>query len=214
MTASQWRVLWSALEIQPPWGEAVRKPTDEAIAEYERQSGFLLPPSYREFAKVFGPGELAEGYKVRTPGSCLTGRSTAISTFNHNCDLAEFNRRLRRPSNPLGPDVINDIYNRDKERISRLVCFADSMIGEVIGWDPLDIRDQANGEYGIFIIVRENDHASFLSPSFAAFVHDVCYGARYFELFGDAERADPRPQTFRPAAYPRHHSPDGTTISN
>jgi hypothetical protein len=105
--------------------------------------------------------------------------------------------------------VINDIYNRDKERVSRLICFADSIIGEVIAWDPLDIRDEGTREYGIFVIIREDDCATFLSSSFPAFIRDVCYGTRYFELFGQAEGVDPRPRTFRPAAYPQQYSGNG-----
>jgi len=81
---------------------------------------------------------------------------------------------------------------------------ADNAIGEPIGWDPLDIRDSASCEYGIYIIIREDDHSSLLAENFPTFIQDVCFGTGYFNLFeleSELSADDVPPRSFRPQSF-------------
>lgn len=176
MNVEDWQRLYDSLDVSvPDWSPAAEKPTPQALDEYENSSGFKLPLSYRCFVQVFGPGELGQEFRIFAPGYESLGEHAAAT------DLGRFNASKE----PLRADPQVLQYYEDQERISRLVFFASTDGGEIIGWDPLDVRDRGNCEYGIYIILNDRKAPELLAKSFTEFVHDVCLGNGYFRFFSD-----------------------------
>jgi hypothetical protein len=194
-----WKALYSSLKHIPAVGTPVRKPTDVEYNEFEKATGFRLPKSYKEFAKVFGAGELGNYYSIRAPGCAVEG----ATSFNRQADLAFFNKSLREKDDQLWYAFVKEQYRGDADRISRLVCFADNATSELIAWDPEDVRDKAGPEYGIYIIIREEDHSKLLATSFPLFIEEVCFGIGYFKLFDESidDVTDAPPKSFQPVGY-------------
>jgi hypothetical protein len=72
---------------------------------------------------------------------------------------------------------------RDPERIRRLVFFCREQGGDLIGWDPEDVRDPRGREYGVFRYGRANT-AEELADSFAGFVERVCLAGENINIPG------------------------------
>jgi len=175
------------------------------LDEYEKVNGFKFPTSYRDFIKIFGPGELGEEYVIRAPGYFQPEKSTREQRFNLRTDLACFNDRIR--NQPISEETINKYFSGDGGQISRLVYFAETSIGELIGWDPCDVRSNDSLEYGIYILPRESDHLTLFVESFASFVQEVFFGIRYLQLVNPSTKIPEDasalllPKSFRPAGY-------------
>jgi hypothetical protein len=79
----RWTALRRTLSIPDhPHLKPLPKPTDASLDQFEAESGFRLPHSYRSFVKVFGPGVLAWDYDVRAPGYPEQGVDVDLATFN------------------------------------------------------------------------------------------------------------------------------------
>ena len=70
MATVNWEKLYSSLEYIPSWYPAVPTPTNAMLDAYEARNRFMLPRSYREFIKLFGPGEIATIYTICAPRLC------------------------------------------------------------------------------------------------------------------------------------------------
>lgn len=200
---NDWQELLARLEIiGVPDSVSVPKSTSQTFIDFESMSRYRLPESYKSFMHVIGPGEIAEDYRIRGPGFALPGKSIDIVTFNEQVDLSYFNERIRQKDRPVNETVVNRYFPADAERILRLIYFATNANGELVGWDPLDIRDEQKMEYGVYIKIQEFNCLSLLSDSFSAFVHEVCLGRGYQKILNDTtEYPDLHPPVFRPATF-------------
>lgn len=205
MAAMNWPLFRSSVEAIPAWGIPVDLPTDHMLDNYESACGFRLPADYRQFIKAFGPGQLANEYTIRSPGYLLSENIPLLSSFSFQADLGYFNRKLR-DEGPLDRDTLVHCFPQDMERLERMIYFADTTLGEIIGWDPEDIQRTGESEYGVYILLRERTCLSFLTNQFSKFVLDVCFGTRYGELVSPSaiERWIP-PKSFRPMALPQQN---------
>jgi len=139
------------------------KPTDAELDRFERDTGFSLPKSYRAFAKVCGPGELAGDFHFTAPGYPKNERS----------DLAALNAIIRADE-PRGPnfETFIESFCRDPEQVRRMVFFCGTGYGDWVGWDPEDVQDLVGREYGIY--QWHGKQPSKVADSFAQFVEVFC----------------------------------------
>lgn len=158
MTVKHWQSVLKALNVVDKVGlTLLPKPTDEALDEFEAQSGVLLPQSYRQFIKVFGPGELIWEFRFFAPGYA----------DQPHADLHTFNTEAKAP--------LTDTFLRslkDPNRVRRLIFFSRSSTGDLFGWDPEDVRDSKGREYGIYKLGRKN-YAEEVAASFQEFIESV-----------------------------------------
>jgi hypothetical protein len=172
---SHWQRLYDSLEIRELPADsrikALPKPSDEDLDLYERESGFLLPLSYRAFIKVFGPGELGGDFRLRAPGY----------PDDSHADLGRTNAEIR-----AGLTETFLSFFTDPERVARMVFFCAPGGGDWIGWDPEDVRDARLREYGIYEIGDEQMEK--VADSFPQFIEEVCLGPgndKTFDPCGD-----------------------------
>lgn len=202
MGIREWQHLRCQLTLELPVEyEAYHPGVDavEAAAEqFEVTTGYKLPPSYKAFAQVFGPGEMGDYYRICIPGDEKCGYDL---TTGHN--LA---REAYSPAEPCEQGKILD----------RLLYFASTIGGEFVGWDPLDMTDPINPEYRVYYVTRLGT-ARAVASSFPEFVTEICLKDRLHEFFGwqNKNPLDWRPaQTFFPYSrirlFPRAVEPNET----
>jgi hypothetical protein len=156
MRETDWKALYDSLEKEKRGKEKpVSPPTDRALNKFERDTGCRLPLSYREFIKAFGPGELGGQFLMKSPGYKKYGRSADLMS----CTTIA---RSRLPEFCPGP------------RTPRIFYFCETIFGDLIGWDPKDVRDAATHEYGIYICVHEFETCDFLVGTFREFINKTC----------------------------------------
>jgi hypothetical protein len=176
-----WEDLYRRLQIIETRGyRPVPKPTADALDRFEAQTGLPLPHSYRDFAVVFGPGELAEFARLCAPG--YPGDDTI--------DLYEHNRFTHG-----GEDILTDLYG-EPERVARLIFFGSTVGGEHLGWDPDEVQNPQANEYAVYGLARLLKRPVKLAPSFRAFVEGLLSG-RVAEQLG-YHFDDPPRQSFEP----------------
>jgi hypothetical protein len=141
---ADWAELYRGLRLLDTPTPRIDPPSHAELDQFEREFGFRLPLDYRAFIQVFGPGQLTHDYRFRSAGCRVTARGHAVDQFNERVDLAAFNRMLREVMATL--DAMDGPYTTQARR---LVYFADNTAGDCVGWDPLDIRDEAAAEYGV-----------------------------------------------------------------
>lgn len=163
-----WEQLTKSLDVRQPPGQALSKPTDATLDKFESAHKFKLPPSYREFVKVFGPGEIGGYFRIYAPGY---GKSGA--------DLGRFVKEIRELE-----EVFRDRFRQKVRFIKRMVPFADTLGGDIIVWGPSEITDPSS-EYSIYMIFEDRDKIAELARSFPAFVQDVCLSDSFGTLVGD-----------------------------
>jgi hypothetical protein len=157
-----WKELYERLRIVDTPGYApLPKPSPATFAEYESATSFRLPPSYREYAAVFGPGEIGAYARIRAPGY----------PDDEGSDLAECDRFKHE-----GDNLLCEIYG-DPERIRRLVFFATSFTGDIFGWDPAEVTDPATPEYAVWGLPRNGQVLVRVADTFPAFVEGVLQGS-------------------------------------
>jgi hypothetical protein len=158
----RWTALRRTLSIPdnlpaPP----LAKPTDATLDRFEAETGFRLPHSYRSFIKVFGPGTLAWDYRIKAPGYPEQGEDVDLGTFN-----ARIKQTLTK----------KQAWQQlaDPTQARRVVFFCALGGGDLVGWDPEDIRDRRRREYGIYSWGRKVA-LEFVAGSFTEFIADVCF---------------------------------------
>lgn len=159
---------------------SVGKSEIEWINAFEVLRKFLLPLSYREYCRVFGPGTLAGFFTITAP---MDGRYGVFT------DLDEFDRWIPRK------DMCSDDFSRsDSDRLDRLLYFCTSVGGDCFGWDPADPQNETHHEYGIYWVPRGSPPQR-VATTFQEFIEECCLGSRSEELFGPGE---PDPLRFAP----------------
>ncbi len=156
-----WAALKRTLAIPAnPDLKPLAKPTDESLDRYEAETGFRLPHSYRSFIKVFGPGVLAWDYRIVAPGYPEQGWAVDLAAFNAVPHAALKDKRVLRQF-------------KDPAQAQRLVFFCRPGDGDLVGWDPEDVRDRRWHEYGTYEWGR-GDALGFVAASFTEFIENVC----------------------------------------
>lgn len=159
MWESKWQELLAKLEIrlQPGW-VSVPKPTEDDLIQFETAHNFKLPQSYRSFIKLFGAGTLAFDFKLLAP----------IGPNFPRYDLGSFNLETKS-----GFTSTFLHFFSEPDRVKRLTYFAIPENADLIGWDPEDIRDRENHEYGICELGPTED-LELVAISFSDFIDHIC----------------------------------------
>ncbi len=141
----------------------------KSLDALEKQIGFRLPKSYRDFCCVFGGGELSECFNILIPNAP-----------NDASDIVEANTLYHD-----GREY--DEYSPDPEQYQRAYFFARDICGGIYFWDPRDVTKERRNEYGVFVVFRDWE-TKRLANTFDEFIMDVCLGDRHQELFDDPPR--------------------------
>lgn len=170
-----WQPLHESLAVTEAPGRASERPTDATLDAFERALGFELPESYREFVKLFGPGELAETVRIYAPvGAKRPG------------DLDAFVRGFRK-----GAAFLGEAYG-DRALVTRAVPFANTVFGDVIAWDPGAPAGGGRREYPVVFLPDDKSKIVALAPDFRAFIVDRCLSAQFGKYIGEPNYAPAR----------------------
>src|SRR5262249_6716702 len=124
------------LEILPPPTEII----NSALERVEKLFHTPLPQSYKEFIHLFGPGEIGGYFDIFGP---------AIEGFqNWGNSLEDEIRAWKDPNGVWATEGKPDL-------VARLMCFSSTIGGDGCFWDPQDVRDPNNHEYGIYVLSRD-----------------------------------------------------------
>ncbi len=149
--------LFDKIEItkSPRPGAALHMPSSELdFRNFEEAHSMILPDDYKAFAAKFGAGILAENYIIYVPG-CNRSPDLDLAYWNKACHKFDEELALRFPGN---------------KQIPRLIHFCSTYMGDLIGWDPLDVRDAKKHDYAIYGLPRNDDLLVEVAPSFREFV--------------------------------------------
>jgi hypothetical protein len=178
MAHTSWQELLPSLTIlrgQP------RPISDAELDQFERETAFTLPKSYRAFCTSFGPGELVRPwhYRIAVPGP---------SDWSEMVELRKFNRYAHTCTAEC------DEYCANPDQVRRAWCFGTDIGASWYFWDPLDVTEPSGNEYGIYILYR-GYKIGRLAGTFWSFVNDVCLGSGV----PGYDNTEPMARTFEPA---------------
>lgn len=157
MGVKQWQELLEELETQ---GRKSHFVDDIVLDDFETQSGFKLPITYRNFCNVFGSGTLCDLFEVAVPG--YTGKR--VSSF----DLLQLHKWAREAR------VEYDEYCPNVCQFERAFFFARDIISGIhVFWDLEEIIDLETYEYCIYCLHRDWEIVR-LADNFWQFAVDVC----------------------------------------
>ena len=176
-----WRIWYDSLVIDPMYGEPVSKPTVTQLDQFEQETGFRLPRSYREYIEVFGPGRLFADWDIAAPGY---GPSWFFDLHGMQANMVPEERWIRRY-----PEE-----HRDRVLRCRYFC---SKYKDAFGWDPAEVCDPEAHEYAVYRIV-EDKRVIRVADSFRGFVEDAALDRLTYPGW-DEEELGPR-LLFEPAA--------------
>jgi hypothetical protein len=165
----RWQALWRTLSIPDQSHlKALPRPTDVMLDRYESETGFRLSLSYRAFIKVFGPGVLAWDYRIFAPGYTQQGDAVDLAIFN-----AQIKDTLAKKQ---GYQQLTD-----PTQARRVIFFCGVGGGNLVGWDPADVRDRRWREYGIYEWGRDVA-LKCVARSFTEFIDDVCFSKANLQM--------------------------------
>jgi hypothetical protein len=172
----EWEVVLDSVEIRDG---AVRPVSKADVTRHKKRSELLLPDSYYGYCQVFGPGELTNwNYAICIPD--------AKSKY---FGIEQFNTFTRQSSAPRGwhPDVNQRQANAAQCR--RAKFFASDICTSWFFWDPIDVTNREENEFGIYIIHREG-YIARVADSFGEFIKDKCLGPGIpgYDYTNDIER--------------------------
>ena len=136
-----------------------------SIRKCERALEFSFPNSYHEFLLSIGPGTFRRYFFIDGPkvqGSNNKGITSRIKMTRGNSVLA-------------------DVYE-DAEVIGRMIPFGDTIAGDIFFWDPSDVTNRKQNEYGVFVLPRDSYRITRVSSTFLGFFRDVCFGHGFEDL--------------------------------
>jgi hypothetical protein len=91
-----------------------------------------------------------------------------------------------------------------------MVPFSDTIGGDIVVWDPEDVKNDQESEYGIYVLPDDSDRITFLTDSFSSYVTDMCLGSGFDVIAHDPAWAPP--QEFVPFGrkprVPQHQRPE------
>lgn len=153
-TKQDWELLLAQFIIQD--GKVAPVATS-LLYQYEHNSGFALPQSYRDYCATFGPGEL------RHANTCEIHVPYAV--------MPQYN--IDQLNDSMQHVAITGIA--DVDLFLRAVFFGSNMDSDCFFWDPLDIRQSTTSEYSIYVL-RRNQTIEKICESFWAFINHYCIG--------------------------------------
>jgi hypothetical protein len=156
MEIRDWGEFYGSPIIEPMYGESVPKPTVAQLDQFEAETGFRLPRSYREYILVFGPGRLVTDWDIAAPGY-------GASWF---WDLHTMYENMRPEERWISR---HPKEHRDRLRRLRYFC---SKYKDAFGWDPAEVCDPAAPEYAVYRTI-EDGRVVRVSDSFRGFVEDA-----------------------------------------
>ena len=161
-TTEAWEAVRDLLiPLSPSLAGFVPPEMTKEIDALETQLGFRLPPSYKAFLRVFGPGGVRSNFfSIAAPSG----------PWNPNAD--EMTRTVRKSIDYLGYDFVTEEHAR-LEPISRMIFFCKDFGGNQFGWDPDAPRDSEAGEYAVLEWPRGWDYVEEAAASFPEFFLDV-----------------------------------------
>lgn len=136
MKMNDWKSLLSKFEIREGSIEPVQPRT---LARYEKAKGLVLPKSYKEYCKTFGPGTFvtASDRQFCTPAA-------ASPWFN----LDVLNQKIQSMANV-------DEYAGDPKQFRRALYFGSDISTAFYFWDPQDVTDSKQNEFGVYVLYRD-----------------------------------------------------------
>jgi hypothetical protein len=176
---NRWEKLYDRL-VRRERLEILRPPTEvinSALERIEKLFHTPLPQSYKEFIHLFGPGEIGEYFRIFGP---------SIEGFQDCGSSLEREREV-------WPEYLTSVGRSDLGE--RVICFSTTIGGDATFWDPRDVRDPNEHEYGIYVHSRDamTGKVDFIAGSFQAFIEEVCLG-KGFEII--VKTWDLPPQSF------------------
>lgn len=168
-------------------------PTNEQLDDLENIISFKLPTSFREFAKIFGAGELGGTFRIGACGYPKPKRHwpANIIDINHQCHTSDAH--------------LKDERNAHLTVLSSMIYFCTTTDGTAIAWSPNEVTDNHAKEYKIYVRMRD-DSFHLLSTQFDTFIHDICLGGGYdrkmIEFGYVVEEPTPTPKNFVPIQVP------------
>jgi hypothetical protein len=166
LAANRWWPLYHELDIDTFAGALFApKASAELLDGFEARTAFKLPPSYREFASLFGGGELAGWFTIFSP----------LGAFKPKADY--LNWRDLKWHHDKWQKVVQDRSHvwQDPERLGRMVFFCEAFSGPFFGWDPEDRTPKEPGEYRVSRRERNGEFTEVVAASFTEFVKGYCF---------------------------------------
>lgn len=162
MKKDDWRAVLAKLKVV---GGPVRPVQRAVLRRYEKKHGMSLPEGYKGFCQAIGPGELTlpRGYCIHAPRDPIW-------------DLESFDQDLKRQALHRGQEML-DFRGTDRSQLVRGVYFASEITTSCYFWDPHDITDPEQHEYGIYAIHRDSA-VERICETFWDFVNTYCLGEK------------------------------------
>ncbi|MCA9117232.1 MAG: SMI1/KNR4 family protein [Planctomycetaceae bacterium] len=210
MNQKEWQKTLQSWQVKRKESTLYAEPsTSEELDAFKQEFDLRLPPSYRAFASVVGPGTLADLFRIETP---VNGRS--------NLDLTDSHR-----SNQGGWPGYFDFTDPSEastevQRMVRIVWFSSTFRGDMFGWDPEDSTAGTGGECGIYLHRRTgpSDATEEIASTFDEFIFEFCLGPKYYEFFPH-DSTDPKDEDY-PFSQPResyslslHRTPPSQSVN-
>lgn len=171
ITETSWNRALKSIKRHRGWHKSV--PTDDRLASFGFYFDIRLPPTYQQFTRRVGAGELSGWCEFF---SCAQGMSETWDMFHRNLNHQGFVRQSSKPD----------------KRSRHLVVFGKFWSGDEYGWDRREVtkRDgKRAAEYAIYSVSRSMDTTVKLAESFPEFIVEYCMGDGLLRLFDD--RNDP-----------------------
>jgi len=156
MKPNDWKAVLARLKVE----DGPLKPLSmTTLKQYEKKIGIRLPKSYKNYCCTIGPGELVvpHCYRICVP-------DVASNAFN----IEKINTDVRSIAGI-------DLMAADPVQYKRGLYFGTDISTSDYFWDPQDITDPKNNEYGIYVRYR-NWQVDRLCDTFWEFINDICLG--------------------------------------
>lgn len=156
-TESWERVRDLMIPLNPALAGYVPPDPTESIAAFEAEWEFQLPPSYKAFLRVFGPGNACDRFFSLHPAGGPWKDSIGAMT-----------ERVREGIEFMGYDFVTEQHAR-LEPISRMIFFCSDFGANQFGWDPDEPTDANAGEYAILEWPHGWDYVERTASTFSEF---------------------------------------------
>jgi hypothetical protein len=160
MKKLDWGAVLAKLEVV---GGPIRPVQRAVLRRYEKNIGMSLPEGYKGFCQTIGPGELTvpRHYRIHAPRDPLW-------------DIESLNQDMKNQA-PHRDQLLLDIRGTDRSQLVRGVYFASDITTICYFWDPEDLTDPDQHEYGIYAIYRDHS-VRRVCDNYWEFVNTYCLG--------------------------------------
>lgn len=165
-----WESLKQKLRVTKPPAPPQPIPTLAHLTHFETSLGIRLPESYKLFVTTFGAGEIGGYFNIFAPGY-------------PNKPSGSIEGLISLVRDPAVREAFIEAY-KDVDFLDRMIPFSNSIGGDIIAWDPDDVRDSVNSEYGIYILPDDLDQIVELASSFKEYIENVCLGDAFKKFAG------------------------------